>query len=73
MEHTANYLVMSLMLVIDTCISANLTIKHKNKVKTSFAISNFKQYVATTSVPLLQTFHALQFENPGSSPEVIKQ
>jgi len=40
MEHTANYLVMSLMLVIDTCISANLTIKHKNKVKTSFAISN---------------------------------
>jgi len=31
-----------------------------------------QQYVATTSVPLLQTFHAPRFENPGSSPESNK-
>jgi len=32
----------------------------------------FQQHVATTPVPLLQTFHAPQFENPGYSPKSNK-
>jgi len=48
-----------LALVIDTYISANLTIKHKKTVKNFIGdYPVFQQYVANTPVPLLQTFHA---------------
>ena len=60
-------------LVIDTCISANLTIKHKKRMKNFICnYCDFQQYVATTPVPLVQTFHACKFENPGSSQESNK-
>jgi len=62
-----------LALVIDTCISANLTIKYKKTVRSSIGnYRDFQQYVATSPVSLLQTFHIPQFENPGSSPESNK-
>jgi len=57
------------MLVIDVCISTNLSIKHKKVKKFVSNYPDFQRYVATTPMLLLQTFHALQFENPGSRPE----
>ena len=62
----------SLALVIDICISANLTIQPKNSKNFISNYSNFQQYVAITPVLLFQSFHDPQLKNPGSSLESTK-
>jgi len=58
--------------MIDTCISANLTIQPKNSKNFVCNYSDFPQYVATTLVLPFQSFHDPQLKNTGSSPESDK-